>query len=85
MPQVGVRWYRRLYAWLKVEVFWAPIEMPADTDPILRRIEIHQKAVRGARRLHKLSRDEQRAVLETTAMLLGVETTKRRTHAAERA
>ena len=83
----GVRWWRRLYTWLKVEVFWAPIESPSEDGPILRRIEIHEKAVRGARRLHKLSREEQIDILVVTAMLLGLEDTwapRRRTQRAGR-
>lgn len=71
MRRPRLRWYRRLYIWLKVEVFWAPIEIPSEAGPLLRRIEIHEKAVRGARRLHKLDREEQRAVLIVTAELLG--------------
>lgn len=73
MVRPGIRWYRRLYTWLKVEVFWAPIEIPSEAGPLLRRIEIHEKAVRGARRLHKLDREEQREVLLVTAELLGFE------------
>jgi hypothetical protein len=83
----SIRWYRRLYNWLKVEVFWAPIESPSEDGPILHRIEIHEKAVRGARRLHKLSREEQTQILVVTAMLLGLEDTwapRRRTQRATR-
>jgi len=67
-------WYRIAWVWLRENVFkepFEPVESVSQDEPIRRRIRIHARAVKLARRLHRLKQDEAREILEVSAMLLG--------------
>lgn len=64
---------RTIWLWLREDLFREPYEIRGEDldDAVLRRIRIHERGTASARRLRKLNRDDARAILEVTAMLLG--------------
>lgn len=75
VPTRPRRWYSRLWTWLKEDLLKEPFEPRGAEAAVVRRIRVHELATAGARRLHKLDREDAADILVVTAMLLGFEDT----------
>lgn len=64
-------WLTQLKAWLTERVTVLEIYTNPPENAITRRLRIHQRALEGAKRLHRLDRDEAKEILRITGMLLG--------------
>ena len=67
------RWRRSLAslkAWLSERVTVLEIYSNPPENAITRRLRIHQRALEGAKRLHRLDREEAKEILRVTGMLL---------------
>lgn len=64
-------WMTRFKVWLNERVTVLELSMNPPENAITRRLRIHQYALNGAKRLHRLDRNEAKEILRVTGMLLG--------------
>jgi hypothetical protein len=65
------QWLTALKVWLSERVTVLEIYTNPPENAITRRLRVYQKALDGAKRLHRLPREEAQEVLRVTGMLLG--------------
>ena len=65
-------WWILCRGWLSERVTVLEIYVNPPENAITRRLRIYQRALDGAKRLHRLDRDEAREILRVTGMLLGL-------------